>query len=251
MMLNGKVALITGTASGIGRASSILFANHGARVAMLDIDEAGGAETEKLVREASGEGFFMRADVANGERIRDAVQATVDQYGRLDIVFSNAGIFTRGDATELSEDDWYRDIDVCLKPAYSLAHHAVPQMRAQGGGVILITTSVHAKRGYTRYVGYQAAKGGLAAMTRAMAADFAPEVRVNSIAPGTIVTGLWGGVSEETREEIARMCPLQRNGTPEDVANAALFLASDMAAYITGAELLVDRGLSSVSCESI
>lgn len=246
MMLQDKVALITGAASGIGRASAILFARQGARVAILDVNESGGRETEDLVRESSGDGFFIKTDVADDDQIRQATEMTIDRYGRLDIVFSNAAAFTYGDATELAEEDWHRTLDVCLKPAYSLARHAVAHLRKAGGGVILITSSVHATRGYARYLAYQAAKGGLAAMTRAMAADYAPEIRVNCILPGAVITGFWTDTPEETRQKIAQMCPLQRNGIPKDIANAALFLASDMASYITGAELVVDGGLSTV-----
>jgi len=246
MMLEGRVALITGAASGIGRASAILFAQHGARVAILDINESGGKETEELVRKASGEGFFLRTDVADSEQIRKAVDETVERYGRLDIVYSNAVYYTRADATQLSEENWHRTLDVSLKPAYSLARFAVPHLRKNGVGVILITGSVQAIRGYAGYLAYQAAKGGLSAMTRAMAAEFAPEIRVNCILPGAIVTGLWEGVPEEARQQSARFCPLQRNGLPEDVANAALFLVSDMSSYITGTELAVDGGLASV-----
>jgi NAD(P)-dependent dehydrogenase (short-subunit alcohol dehydrogenase family) len=119
-------------------------------------------------------------------------------------------------------------------------------MLSHGEGVIVITGSVHAIRGYPRHTAYQAAKGGLLALTRSLAADFAPTIRVNTILPGAVVTGLWDGISQEDREKIAQMCPLRRNGRPEDIAQVALFLASDMSSYMTGTCLVVDGGLSSI-----
>jgi NAD(P)-dependent dehydrogenase (short-subunit alcohol dehydrogenase family) len=119
-------------------------------------------------------------------------------------------------------------------------------MLKQGGGVIVITGSVHSVRGYAGYAAYQAAKGGLLALTRSLAADYAPTIRVNAILPGAVVTGMWQGVSEAERERLAAIAPLRRNGTPEDIAQAALFLASDMSAYITGTSLVVDGGLTSI-----
>ena len=246
MLLKDRVAMITGAASGIGRATAQLFAEQGAKIVAVDIDEPGGLETVKSIRQASGEATFVGADVGHMQAVESAVQAALDRYGRIDILHSNAAAYTIGTATELKEEDWDRTLSVCLKAAWMLAHCAVPAMLAQGGGVIIITGSVHSIRGYVQHAAYQAAKGGLLALTRALAADYAPSIRVNAILPGAVVTGLWKGVSEADIAEIAKECPLQRNGEPKDIAQAALFLASDMSSYMTGASVVVDGGLSSV-----
>ena len=245
MLLKDKVAMITGAASGIGRATAQLFAEHGAKVVAVDIDEPGGMETVNSVRRASGEAIFLGADLGHMKAVESMVKTALDRYGRVDILHSNAAAYTMGTATELSEEDWDRTLNVCLKASWMLAHCTVPTMLAQGGGVIIITGSVHSIRGYAQHTAYQAAKGGLLALTRALAADYAPSIRVNAILPGAVVTGLWKGISEADRAEIAKECPLKRNGEPKDIAQTALFLASDMSSYMTGTYVVVDGGLSS------
>lgn len=246
MLLTGKAALITGAASGIGHATALLFAQQGARVVAVDLDEAGGRETVERIQAAAGEAMFVRADVGQMDQVQAMVDAGVRHFGRLDIVHSNAGAYTLGTATEIDEAAWDRTLAVCLKATWMIAHCALPVMLNQGGGTIVITGSLHAIRGYARHTAYQAAKGGLLALTRALAIDYAPTIRVNAILPGAIVTGLWTGLSDDERARIARGCPLQRNGRPEDVAQAALFLASDMSAFMTGTYVVVDGGLSSL-----
>lgn len=246
MLLKAKVALITGGASGIGAATAKLFARNGAKVVVADVSEAGGKDSARRIQEELGEAFFVKGDVGQMEQVRAMIEATYDRFGRLDIIHSNAAAYKTGSATEIAEEDWDRTQAVCLKATWMLAHWALPRMVGQGGGVFVITGSVHAIRGYGKHAAYQAAKGGLLALTRSLAADFAPTVRVNCILPGAVVTGLWAGIPETERERIAQMCPLRRNGKPEDIAQAALFLASDMSAYITGTALVVDGGLTSV-----
>jgi NAD(P)-dependent dehydrogenase (short-subunit alcohol dehydrogenase family) len=245
-MLAGKSALITGGASGIGRATALLFAAQGARVLVADIDESGAEETVAMTGNKSGDALFVRADVGQMVDARRIVDTGFERFGRLDIVLSNAAAHVSGSATEISEDDWDRTQAVCLKATWMIAKCAVPRMLEHGGGVIVITGSVHSMRGYAGYAAYQAAKGGLLSLTRSLAADYAPSIRVNTVLPGGIVTGMWHGVSEEERERLASLVPLRRNGTPEDIANAALFLASDASSYITGAYLVVDGGLTSI-----
>jgi NAD(P)-dependent dehydrogenase (short-subunit alcohol dehydrogenase family) len=244
-LLDQKVALITGGASGIGRATAQIFAQHGAKVVVIDIDEAGGQQTIESIRSNSGEALFVKADVGRMEEIRNTVQITLDTYGRLDVVHSNAAALSLGSATQLSETEWDRTLDVCLKATWMIAHCAIPPMLRQGGGVFVITGSVHAIRGYVKHAAYQAAKGGLAALTRSLATDYAPQIRVNAILPGAVVTGMWRGVSESEKKQIAHQCLLRRNGQPDDIAKAALLFASEMSAYITGTCLVVDGGLTS------
>ena len=246
MLLENKVALITGSASGIGQATAQLFAHEGAKVVVADVNEAGGQETVQGIGAASGDAFFVNADVGRMDQVKGMVEATLDHYGRLDIVHSNAAAYARGSATETSEEGWDRTLKVCLKATWMIARCSVPIMLAQGGGVIIITGSVQSIRGYATHAAYQASKGGLLALTRALAADHAPTIRVNAILPGAVVTGPWSRFSEEQRQKTAEMCALKRNGQPEDIANAALFLASDMSSYMTGESLVVDGGLTSI-----
>ena len=246
MLLNNRVALITGAGSGIGRATAALFADQGAKVVVADINADGGQDTVDSIRTAGGESLFVQGDVAKLSDVEAMVRTAIDRYGRLDIVHSNAAAYAMGTATDLSEEEWDLTIDASLKATWMLARCAMPQMLAQGKGVFVITGSVHALRGYADYTAYQAAKGGLFALTRALAADYAPNIRVNSILPGAVVTGLWDPISQEDREKIAQMCALKRNGRPEEIAQAALFLASDMSSYMTGSHVVVDGGLSSV-----
>ena len=174
------------------------------------------------------------------------VKFAYDRYGRVNVVYSNAGYTPRGRAEEIDEADWDRMQDVCLKATWMIAHHAAPRMLADGGGAFIVTGSVHSIRGYASHVAYQAAKGGVLALTRAMAADYAPTIRVNAILPGAVDTGIAGPITPERREQIAGMCALNRFGQPEDIAQVALFLASDMSSYMTGAHIVVDGGLSSI-----
>ena len=246
MLLREKVALITGAASGIGRATAQLFSIQGAKVVVADIDGGGAAETVRNIRRGSGEAFSIQADVGRMDSVEAMVGSALDRYGRLDIVHSNAAAYVLGTASETSEADWDRTLDVCLKATWMIARCALPPMVAQGGGTFVITGSVHSIRGYSLHAAYQASKGGLLALTRSLAADYAPSVRVNAILPGAVETGLWKGLSQADRLKIRQMCPLRRNGRPEDIAQAALFLASDMSAYMTGSYLVVDGGLSSI-----
>jgi len=245
-LLKDKVALVTGGGSGIGRATAQLFARHGARVVVADISEAAGRQTVADLHEEGHEAIFQNVDVGAMDSVRTMIDTTLETYKRLDVVHSNAAAYAKGSAVEITEDDWDRTLAVCLKATWMIAKCAVPPMLSQGGGSIVITGSVHSIRGYARYAAYQASKGGLVALTRSLAADFAPSIRVNAVLPGAVVTGLWDGIPETRRQEIAQMCALKRNAQPEEIAQPVLFLASNMASYITGACLVVDGGLTSI-----
>jgi NAD(P)-dependent dehydrogenase (short-subunit alcohol dehydrogenase family) len=245
-LIDGKVALITGAASGIGRATAQLFAQHGAKVAAVDVAEDDGRKTVETIRAAAGESFFLKSDVGRMEHAREMVEKTLERYGRLDIVFSNAASYKVASAIDLSEEEWDRTQDVCLKATWMIAHHALPAMLRNEKGSFIITSSVQGIRGYTRHAGYQAAKGGLISLTRSLAADYAPTIRVNAILPGAVITGLVAGASESDLKKVAMMCPLQRNAQPEEIATTALFLASEMSSYMTATCLVVDGGLTSV-----
>ena len=248
-LLQDKVALITGAASGIGRATAQLFAREGARVVLADINVAGGEAAAEGIRAEGGDAFFVRADVSQMAEVQALVQATQDRYGRLDVLHSNAFAHKLGNALEITEDEWDWSLDITLKATWMLARYALPIMLAGGGGTIVITGSVHALRGYAGHAAYQAAKGGLLALTRSLAMDFAPTVRVNTILPGAVVTGAWTGTSDAHMARVADMCPLKRNAAPEEIAQVALFLASPMSSFMTGTSVVADGGLTAVIVE--
>lgn len=246
-LLDGKNAIVTGAASGIGRATAHLFAEHGARLLLVDLRAKELQEVTSAIEAKGGHAIGVTADLGRMSDVEQMVTVCKQNFEAADIVFSNAASYAIGTAAEITESQWDSTLAVCLKATWMIGHLLLPAMVQNGGGSFIITSSVHALRGYRRYAAYQAAKGGLDALTRSMAADFAPLVRVNSILPGAVVTGLWDGISDEERAQIALQCPLRRNADPKEVASVALFLASDMSSYITGQRIVVDGGLSAVS----
>jgi len=239
--------MITGAASGIGRATAHLFAEHGANLLLADVRESDLRKVADAIQALGGQAIPVAVDLGRMTGVEKMVKAGEQIWKAPDVVFSNAASYAMGTAAEISESQWDSTLAVCLKATWMIGHLVLPAMAANGGGSFIVTSSVHALRGYRRYAAYQASKGGLDALTRSMAADFAPQVRVNSILPGAVVTGLWDGISEEERAQIACQCPLQRNADPKEVAVVALFLASEMSSYITGQRIVVDGGLSAVS----
>jgi NAD(P)-dependent dehydrogenase (short-subunit alcohol dehydrogenase family) len=250
MRLKNKVALITGAGSGIGRATAILFAKEGAKVVVVCRTSSTGEETVKIIRKNNrGEALFIQADVSKTSDVKRMIENTVNNYGKLDILFNNAGINMRIPITEMDEEAWNKIIDINLKGVFLGCKYAIPVMIKQGGGVIINTASTFGFVGAPYHSAYCASKGGVAAFTRALALELAPyKIRVNCICPGTIETPLvkqiWekSGKPEEMRESRLKLHPIGRLGKPEDVANAALFLASDDSSFITGTALFVDGG---------
>jgi NAD(P)-dependent dehydrogenase (short-subunit alcohol dehydrogenase family) len=246
-LLEGKSAIVTGAASGIGRATAQLFARQGASVLLVDVREEALSQTTANIVSQGGRAIPVVSDLGQLRDVDRMVQVAEENWGPPDVVFSNAASYTLGTAAELSEQDWDSTLAVCLKATWMIGRRVLPAMVEKGSGSFIITSSVHAIRGYRRHAAYQASKGGLEALTRSMAADFAPAVRVNSILPGAVMTGLWDGINEEERGSIALQCPLRRNAAPEEIASVALFLASGMSSYITGQAIVVDGGLTAVS----
>ena len=249
LSLNGKVAVITGAASGIGLGAAQLLSAYGASVAMLDINPAGEAEAEVL--KASGRTVrFYTCNVTNAAAVQATVEHIRNDFGRIDVLFNNAGVTVRKTAVELEENEWDFVINVGLKGTFLMSKYVIPVMAESGGGSIINTGSGWGIKGGDKAVAYCAVKGGIVNMTRAMAIDHGPQnIRVNSVNPGDTDTAM---LRDEGRqlgcEEVgflvdsAKGRPLERLGVPEDIANAVLFLASDLSTWITGTALIVDGG---------
>jgi NAD(P)-dependent dehydrogenase (short-subunit alcohol dehydrogenase family) len=248
-VLTGRRALITGGASGIGRATALLFVEEGAAVAVADLDEAGGETVVQAIEDAGARGIFVRCDVTQAQDCRRAVQLTVDELGGLDILFNNAGIIRRANVLDTSEQEWDQVMAVNVKSIFLLSKYAIPVMARSGGGVIINTASGWGLVGGRDAVSYCASKGAVVNMTRAMAIDHGGQnIRVNCICPGDTDTPMLREEARQLGEADARFLtdaaqrPLRRIGRPEDVAQAALYLASDASAFVTGAALVVDGG---------
>jgi NAD(P)-dependent dehydrogenase (short-subunit alcohol dehydrogenase family) len=249
-LLEGKVALITGSASGQGRAAALRFAEHGAAIAVIDIDDDGAAETVRRVEAAGAEAVAVPADVSVRRDVEAMVAATLERWSRLDVLYNNAAVQMSGRLVDCTEADWDRTIATNLDAVFWACRAALPAMIDGEGGSIINTASVLGLIGSEGYVAYGAAKAGLVALTRQIAVEYGPTVRANVIAPGSIDTPRFRKVAEEMDdptgfvEGLERTIPLHRLGTAEDVAGIALFLASDLSAYTSGAVIPADGGLA-------
>lgn len=242
MRLAGKVAVITGAASGIGRATALRFAQEGAKVVVADVNRSGGEATVASILATDGEAVFVPTDVAQEADLQKAIDMAVEGFGGLDILYNNAYWTEARTALETTVDNWQKTLDVTLRAVMVGANLATPHLRARGGGVILNTGSVHSIVGFPGYAAYQAAKGGVLALTRALALELAPQIRVVAILPGGIDTPAMRISDDMDYSEFEAQVPLKRVGRPEEIANTALFLASDEASYITGTGIVVDGG---------
>lgn len=246
--LAGKVAFITGAGGGIGRRAAELFAREGARIAVAERDEASGRATAQAVEEAGGKALFVRTDVTEEESVRAAIATTVEAFGALHVLYNNAGgsSLADGPVTECPADEFWRAIKLDLFGTWLVCRHGIPELIRSGGGSVVNASSVVAHMGWPGKDAYTAAKGGVAALTRSMAVEFAAQkVRVNAISPCITLT-------PRVREQLAALETTQKLAEqhlvgladPQDVAMAALFLASDEAARTTGHILQVDSGLT-------
>jgi NAD(P)-dependent dehydrogenase (short-subunit alcohol dehydrogenase family) len=249
MRLPGQVALITGGTSGIGEATALLFAREGAPVVITGRNEKRGHAVTVAILEAGGKAVFVRTDVRKAAECDRAVRETLNSFGRLDILFNNAGIFYPHDTLECSEEEWDEQIDINLKGTFLMSKAALPSMIAQGRGVIINNSSGWGIVGGDKAVAYCASKGGVVLMTKAMAIDHGRQgIRVNCICPGDVQTPM---LPEDARmrglrwEDYIAGCsnrPLGRVGTADEIAKAVLFLASNDSSFMTGAALVVDGG---------
>jgi len=249
MRLHNQVALITGGTSGIGEATALLFAKEGARVAIAGRNAERGAVVVQAIKQSGGNAIFLRADVSLAADCRCTIEETLRTFGKLDILFNNAGVFYPQTALECSEQQWDEQLDVNLKGTFLMSKFALPPMISQRRGVIINNSSGWGIVGGDHAVAYCASKGGVVLMTKAMAIDHGKQgIRVNCVCPGDVETPMlpadakMRGLSWETYLKGCSDRPLGRIGTPEEIAKAVLFLASDESSFMTGAALVVDGG---------
>ena len=247
----GKAILITGAGVGIGRAAAVRFAEEGGRVAVNSLTPANGQETLRLLESADGKGIYIHGDVSCDADARRMVDETVRAFGRIDVLVNNAGIVLPGRVDNTPEDDWDRTMAVNLKGPFLVSKYAIPKMRDSGGGVIVHTSSIVATKGVKDRAAYSASKGGLLALTKAMAADhLADKIRVNCVCPGTTDTPSLARRIQafadpvKARVDFIARQPMGRLGTDQEIAAAILFAASDEAAFMNGGNIAIDGGMS-------
>ena len=240
---DGKVAIITGAASGIGAATARRFASEGARVVVADIRDDAGEEVVASIRRVGGLATFCHCDVSQLAHWQNLARVTHDTYGRIDIIHNNAFFLVLNAIEEQAEADWDRQLQVCLKQVYN-SMRACGRALIDAHGAVINTSSVHALVGSAGYSAYAASKGGMCALTRQLAVEYAPHVRVNAVLPGFINTPVNASLSPDEIERYRGHIPLQRFGEPDEIAAMVAFLASDDSLYITGTALVVDGGLT-------
>jgi NAD(P)-dependent dehydrogenase (short-subunit alcohol dehydrogenase family) len=243
----GKVAFVTGAASGIGRATAIAFALEGASVVVADISEQGSHKTTNIIKEAGGRALEVKCDVSQTEDVKNCLGQAIETFGRLDFAFNNAGVEQKlAPTAELAVEEWDRVIDIDMRGVFLCLKHEIPLMLKHGGGAIVNTSSGAEVKGFKWETAYVAAKHGVVGLTKAAALDYAESnIRINAVAPGIIDTSMiqrFSGGTPEGRQAMISQEPVGRMGQPEEISSAVLWLCSDAASFVTGHILVVDGG---------
>ena len=247
--LTGKVALITGGTTGIGRATAVAYAREGAKVVVAGRREAEGAEAVRLIHEAGGEGLFVATDVSREADVKNLIAKTLEAYGRLDVAFNNAGVELFKPITESSEADYDHIMDINVKGVFLSMQNEIPALLQSGGGVIVNTSSIGGQIGMANVSVYAASKHAVNGLTRCAAMEYAKQnIRVNAVAPGGVRTEMLerfaGGEGSEMDKAMAAMHPVGRIGTPDEIADAVLWLSTDASSFVTGQVVAVDGGFT-------
>lgn len=243
----GKVAFVTGGASGIGRAAALAFARESAAVVVADVSEKGNQETSRMIKDLGGHALAVSCDVSRSEDVRRALDTTIKTFGRLDFAFNNAGIeYTSQPTADVTEEEWDRILAIDLRGVFLCMKHEIPLLLQQGGGVIVNTSSVAGVKGFKGGAAYVAAKHGVVGLTKAAALDYAHlNIRINAVCPGIISTPMmdrFTGGTTEGRQAVIAQEPVGRMGTPEEIAEAVVWLCSDAASFVVGSAMIVDGG---------
>lgn len=243
MKLNGKVAIVTGGASGIGEFTVREMVKEGAKVVIADVNDTLGNQLVQELNQGEIVAAYVHVDVTKEDQVQQMVEFALSQFGKLDILFNNAGIGSMSPSADLPFEDWRKVLSVNLDGVFLVAKHSIRAMLKNGGGSIVNTASILGHVGQAQTASYSAAKGGVVNLTRTLALEYAKDnIRVNAICPGYIETPLLSQLDEDMKKYLISLHPLGRLGKPEEIAKAVLFLASDDASFITGANLLVDGG---------
>ncbi|WP_338469622.1 SDR family oxidoreductase [Niallia sp. XMNu-256] len=243
MRLDGKVAIITGGTFGIGESTVRLFAKEGAKVVIAARNAEKGIKLVEDIKAEGGEAHFVRTDVSKEEDVKNLVKETVDTYGKLDVLFANAGVGDMQDLDCCTLDEWNQTISVDLTGVFLCNKYAIPEMEKTGNGSIINCASILGHVGQMSVSAYAAAKGGVVNMTRAAAVTYANRgIRINSVCPGYVNTPILDNTPKEIIDQLVSLVPARRLGEPDEIANCVLFLASDESSFVTGASLLVDGG---------
>lgn len=246
MRLKDKITIVTGAASGIGRATAERFALEGATVVVADINDQGGQETVQSIRQRGGEAYFIHTDVSDASQVKAMVATTVNRYGQLNVIMNNAACYqpTHG-LVDTTEEDWNQIINVTLKGVFLGCKYAIPEMIKNGGGTVINVGSIGSILAFPIQAAYLAAKGGVLGLTRSVAIDYAPHgIRANAILPGPIDTAAFDALRDrpDVIEQGVSRTLFKRLGQPQEIAPAAAFLASDESSYMTGTFILIDGG---------